>query len=377
MPSARDCRAGPGIHSGRPLVVDWFATRLLHWFDDHGRKDLPWQRPVDAYRVWVSEVMLQQTQVRTVIPYFERFMARFPDVEALAAAPLDEVLHLWTGLGYYARARNLHRAARIVAAEHSGRVPDDPALLGALPGIGRSTAAAIAAIACGRRAAILDGNVKRVLARVHAVAGYPGDAGPAKTLWGYAEQHTPEQRAAHYTQAIMDLGATLCTRTRPRCGDCPLAERCLAFAQNTVGDYPARKPRSDKPVQRARMFVVQDPDGRCLLERRPPDGLWGGLWIPPQRPADTSPASLCGELGLDGDASAARAAAPFRHTFTHFHLDIEPVYLRIDRPPAAVADRADLCWYAAAEGAAIGLSAVTIRLLAGAADGADAGRETT
>ncbi len=346
-------------------MADWFAERVLDWFDRHGRKDLPWQRPIDPYRVWVSEIMLQQTQVTTVIPYFERFMSRFPSVRDLADAPLDAVLHQWTGLGYYARARNLHRAAGQVLSDHDGRLPLDPALLQDLPGIGRSTAAAIAAIAGGQRAAILDGNVKRVLARFHAVAGDPGRSAVLKTLWSHAEHHTPEQRVADYTQAIMDLGATLCSRSKPRCEACPVAARCQALATDAVARYPGRKAPKHKPVRAARLFMLRDPDGRFLLERRPDGGIWGGLWSPPERPADTTPPALCQELGVEPASPGIRCEAPFRHTFTHFHLDIEPVYL--DVRPAAVTDRPDLYWYDAAGEAAIGLSAPAARLLAAAA----------
>lgn len=353
--------------------MDWFADRVLDWFDQHGRKDLPWQQPIDPYRVWVSEIMLQQTQVTTVIPYFERFMDRFPTVGALAEAPLDAVLHQWTGLGYYARARNLHRAAGQVVADHGGRLPLDPARLQALPGIGRSTAAAVAAIAGGQRAAILDGNVKRVLARFHAVAGDPGRSAVQKTLWSHAERHTPIQRVAAYTQAIMDLGATLCTRTRPRCEDCPVAARCQARATDTVDQYPGRKAAKPRPVRAARLFLLQGPDGHFLLERRPDGGIWGGLWTPPERPADTGPQTVCQELGLEPTGSGTRTGAVFRHTFSHFHLDIEPVFLEVRA--MAVTDRADLCWYDAAGTAAIGLSAPAARLLAEAAAGPPAETE--
>lgn len=342
-------------------MADWFATRVLRWFDVAGRKDLPWQHPVDAYRVWVSEIMLQQTQVTTVIPYFERFMARFPTVTALAAAPQDAVLHLWTGLGYYARARNLHRAAQQVVDQHGGRVPVEPEALMALPGIGRSTAGAIAAIAGGRHAAILDGNVKRVLARFHAVAGNPAGSAVLKTLWAHAETHTPQARVGAYTQAIMDLGATVCTRARPRCDACPVTARCRALATDAVDRYPGRKPRPAKPQRAARLFLLRDPDGRVLLERRPPNGIWGGLWTPPERPAETEPPELCREFGLEPGDAAASFGAKFRHTFTHFHLDIEPVYLGVRR--AALADRPDLCWYDAAAAPDIGLSAPAARLL--------------
>lgn len=344
--------------------MDWFAQRVLQWFDSHGRKDLPWQQPIDPYRVWVSEIMLQQTQVSTVIPYFQRFMDRFPDVASLAAAGLDDVLHLWTGLGYYARGRNLHRTARLIVADHGGRFPEDPAELARLPGIGPSTAGAIAAIAFGRPAAILDGNVKRVLARFHAVDGYPGDSGPLKALWQHAASHTPEQRPGDYAQAMMDLGATLCTRSGPRCPDCPVAARCAARRGEATDRYPARKVRADKPLRAARLFLVIDPEGRCLLEQRPPTGVWGGLWTPPQRNTDTTTATLCDELGIaTGDVDVSRSGETFRHTFTHFQLDIEPVYVHLRRAPAQMADRADICWYDAAERPNLGLSAPAAKLL--------------
>ncbi len=355
----------------------WLARRVLGWFDRHGRKDLPWQQNIDPYRVWVSEIMLQQTQVTTVIPYYQRFMAAFPDVATLAAAELDEVLHHWTGLGYYARGRNLHRAARRVVAEHGGRFPDDPELLATLPGIGRSTAGAIAAIAFGRRAAILDGNVKRVLARFHAVPGYPGESRTLKTLWAHAEAHTPSARVADYTQAMMDLGATVCVRRRPLCDLCPLEDRCEARRTGETERFPERRPRRDKPVRAARLFVIVDADGRCLLERRPADGLWGGLWTPPERSADCDGDTVCRELGVAPESVAqVRPGTGFRHTFTHFHLDIEPVFVTIAPPTPGTADREDLCWYdPSAEGSrALGLSAPAVKLLAaiGEADGAAA-----
>ncbi|MEQ8857015.1 MAG: A/G-specific adenine glycosylase [Pseudomonadales bacterium] len=347
--------------------MDWFAERLLAWFERQGRRDLPWQQPIDAYRVWVSEIMLQQTQVTTVIPYYERFMSRFPDVGALAAADLDEVLHHWTGLGYYARGRNLHRAARAVVAEHGGALPDSVDTLTALPGIGRSTAGAIAAIAFGAQAAILDGNVKRVLARFHAVPGYPGDAEPRKALWQHAEAHTPAVRVGDYTQAIMDLGATVCTRSRPNCARCPVESRCAARKAGAAERYPKRKPKRARPERAARMFVVVDSGGRCLLERRPLEGLWGGLWTPPERPAETTVGSLCDEFTIAADdVEDSRTGEPFRHTFSHFHLDIEPVFVRLVRAGLGVADRDDVCWYDAANdagGPSIGLSAPAARLV--------------
>ncbi|MGB1141418.1 MAG: A/G-specific adenine glycosylase, partial [Halioglobus sp.] len=259
-----------------------FADRVLAWFDTHGRHDLPWQYDTTAYRVWVSEIMLQQTQVKTVIPYFERFMAAFPDVDALAGAPEDEVLHLWTGLGYYARARNLHRAAKQVAFELGGTFPDSIEGLQALPGVGRSTAGAIASIALAQRASILDGNVKRVLARLHRVAGWPGQSAVHNQLWDIAEHYTPTARCADYTQAMMDLGATLCTRSKPACALCPMANDCEANAAGDQTDYPGKKPKKALPVRATHFLVLRNRDGDIWLEKRPAEGIWGGLWCFPE-----------------------------------------------------------------------------------------------
>ena len=345
--------------------MDWFAERLLSWYDQHGRKHLPWQQDTSAYRVWISEIMLQQTQVATVIPYYEKFMARFPSVRALAAADLDEVLHHWTGLGYYARGRNLHKAAQRVMEEHDGEMPLNVASLEALPGIGRSTAGAIAAIAAGVRAPILDGNVKRVLARFHAVAGYPGESAVSKILWHRADSHTPATRVADYTQAIMDLGATLCVRSNPGCGDCPVAAHCEALAANAIDQYPGKKAKKEKPVRRARIFVVHDGNGACLVEQRPADGVWGGLWTPPERPADTSAEGFIVEFGLRSlQTSPAYIAPVFRHTFTHFHLDIEPVYIEVAEPAHSIRERDDVRWYSAGSNEPLGLSAPAVKLIA-------------
>ncbi len=341
-----------------------FADRVLAWFDIHGRKDLPWQHPRTPYRVWISEVMLQQTQVATVIPYFERFIVRFPDVCTLARADIDDVLHLWTGLGYYARGRNLHTAAKRIVADHDGELPRDLDALIALPGIGRSTAGAILSAGHGIRAPILDGNVKRVLARYFAVPGYPGQSAVADALWAHAEATTPTTRAADYTQAIMDFGATLCTRSSPRCGDCPVATDCVARRDDAMRLYPAPKPRKEMPVKRARMFLVIDPNGRCLLERRPPTGLWGGLWNPPERGSDADANELLDELGLPSSSVLDHYQLPrFRHTFTHFHLDIEPIRVEVSETRLVVSDRDRWRWYGVGENEPLGLSAVAVRLL--------------
>ena len=310
------------------FMNDAFSNRLLQWFDLHGRHDLPWQQPRTPYRVWVSEIMLQQTQVTTVIGYFERFMARFPTVASLAQAAQDDVLHLWTGLGYYARARNLHRAAQQVVDQHDGELPITVDALMSLPGIGRSTAGAILAQSHGQPVAILDGNVKRVLTRYHGISGWPGKRDIEKQLWHWAEHHTPNARVADYTQAIMDLGATLCTRRKPRCGECPQADHCVALQQDAVDDYPTRKTPRTLPVRQATWWLLTDPQGQVLLEQRPQRGLWGGLWCPPQSDSDerTGLDDLLKQRQLDA-LGPTRKLSPFRHTFSHFHLEVQPVQI--------------------------------------------------
>jgi len=319
-----------------------FAARLLAWFDEHGRKDLPWQRDITPYRVWISEIMLQQTQVATVIPYFERFMASFPDVTTLADASEDAVLAHWSGLGYYARARNLHKAARLVRDEHGGAFPESFDAVVALPGIGRSTAGAILSIACGQRHPILDGNVKRVLARHAAVDGWPGTTRVADALWSLADDRTPGGRVADYTQAIMDLGATLCTRTRPACGDCPVAADCRAFAAGDVDRYPGRKPKREKPLRQTTMLLAVA-GNELYLERRPASGIWGGLWSLPE--TDDDPVRWCAER-LAGEPAETTRWATLRHSFSHYDLDILPVVLRLDDASRKVHDNDDGQWVA-------------------------------
>ncbi len=336
------------------------APPLLRWYRVHGRKDLPWQHQPTPYRVWVSEIMLQQTQVSTVIPYYGRFMARFPEIRALANAPLDEVLHLWSGLGYYARARNLHRAARILRDEYRGTFPTDFESVTALPGIGRSTAGAILALAYGERYAILDGNVKRVLARLHGIKGWPGEAVVAQKLWVLAQQHTPSQAVAVYTQAIMDMGATLCTRSRPRCDACPVAEDCRAHALGRETDFPAARPRKALPVRRTRLLLITC-NGRVLLQRRPPAGLWGGLWGFPEMPLDQNTVDWCREH-LHVRAGSSDPWPVLRHTFSHFHLDMQPLRLEVSEP-AGIADDADRMWYDPRAPLRVGLAAPVKKLI--------------
>jgi A/G-specific adenine glycosylase len=342
--------------------VSAFADALLAWFDRHGRHDLPWQRPRTPYRVWLSEVMLQQTRVRTVLAYFERFVAELPALPALAAAPLDRVLALWSGLGYYHRARNLHRCAQLCVERHGGALPDDADALAALPGIGRSTAAAILAQAHGRRHAILDGNVRRVLARHAGVSGWPGASAVQRELWRLAEANTPAARVADYTQAIMDLGATVCTRAKPRCDACPVAAGCVALRDGRVHLLPGRKPARATPMRRTTMLVVLDRDGRVLLERRPPTGVWAGLWsLPEAADADVGARMLCGRAGLDLHLEGG--LAPFRHAFSHYRLDVTPVLLRAARTDGRVGDDPDLGWYAGDDLAALGIPAPVRTLL--------------
>jgi A/G-specific adenine glycosylase len=346
---------------GRDMQMQDFAHRLLVWHRRHGRHDLPWQRRPTPYPVWVSEIMLQQTQVTTVIPYYRRFLRRFPSLSRLAAAPLDEVLHLWTGLGYYARARNLHTAARLIRDEHAGRFPRDFDAVAALPGIGRSTAGAILALSEGQRHPILDGNVKRVLARYHRVAGRPGDARAETRLWAFAEAHTPRARVADYTQAIMDLGATLCARSRPRCTECPVAAGCAAHRAGVEDRYPQPRVRKALPVRRTRMLLVQR-GAALLLTRRPPAGIWGGLWGFHEIGVRTDPRRWCREhLGLD--ALRADRWPVLRHGFSHFELHIEPVYMDVTGVPGRVQDSDGELWYDLRKPPRLGLAAPVKQLI--------------
>jgi A/G-specific adenine glycosylase len=340
--------------------VTSFSERLLEWFDVEGRNDLPWQRNKDPYAIWVSEIMLQQTQVQTVIPYFERFLQRFPDVIALANADRDEVLHHWSGLGYYARARNLHQAAIHVRDERGGEFPTDLDALMSLPGIGRSTAGAILSLAHEQRHPILDGNVKRVLARHRAVEGWPGKAAVGKRLWQLADEFTPHERVGDYTQAIMDLGATLCTRSRPSCERCPVRADCEARSSDTVENYPGRKPKKDKPLRQTTMLLASQ--GRhVLLERRPEAGIWGGLWSLPEL-GDLSVEDWCSER-LATAATMTDTWPLLRHSFSHFDLDIQPIVVRVESPLSKVADGDGTTWYQVDDTPPGGMAAPVKKLL--------------
>jgi len=325
-----------------------FAEKLLKWYDLHGRKDLPWQENRNAYRVWVSEIMLQQTQVKTVIPYFEKFMQSFPSVKGLANAHEDQVLHHWSGLGYYARARNLHKAAQQVCDQHNAEFPQNFEDVLALPGIGQSTAGAILAQAQGQRHAILDGNVKRVLARFHAIHGWTGQSKVQALLWQKAEQHTPHERLADYTQAIMDLGATLCTRSRPQCEACPLESECEANRTDQIKLLPTPKPRKSLPVKTVRMLLLRNSDEQVLLEKRPPTGIWGGLWSLPEMPLEEAVPDWC-ENHYRLAIGAVQEHPVMRHTFSHFHLDITPCIAEVNNPGQSVMEAERRVWYKACQ----------------------------
>ncbi|SHM30652.1 A/G-specific adenine glycosylase [Vreelandella subglaciescola] len=354
------CKQTPAAMPAPRLEPARFQQRLLDWFERHGRHDLPWQTPRTPYRVWVSEIMLQQTQVATVIGYFERFMARFPTLAALADAQQDEVLHLWTGLGYYARARNLHKAAQVVVAEHGGELPlASVDTLTTLPGIGRSTAGAIIAQSRGQRAVMLDGNVKRTLTRLHAVEGWPGRPQVERRLWALADYYTPDESLADYTQAMMDLGATLCKRGTPDCALCPFNDVCLAHARGEERRYPESKPKKALPTRHTLMLMLHDGDGRIWLEQRPPSGLWGGLWSLPQ--FDTQQ-QLNDWLETYAKAPEREPARPeFTHVFSHFRLEIAPQPACCDGLGAV---REGGTWYDVQHPPALGLAAPVKRLLA-------------
>lgn len=302
-----------------------FQQSLLAWFDRHGRNSLPWQVDRTPYAVWVSEIMLQQTQVATVIPYYVRFMERFPAVTTLAASDLDEVLTFWSGLGYYARARNLHTAARTMVRDHAGTVPDDMARLTALPGVGRSTAGAILSLGYGIRAAILDGNVKRVLSRYAELDGWPGNPSVSRELWNLSENLTPALRVGDYNQAMMDLGALLCVKRQPACHDCPVQTGCMAHKTGRVVELPHARPSSPLPSRSCFMLILSSTEREVYLVQRPPTGLWGGLWVFPEFSSLTELRHWCLERGLD--TTRLEALQSRRHSFSHYHLDYTPVSL--------------------------------------------------
>ncbi|MGY0585082.1 MAG: A/G-specific adenine glycosylase [Paraglaciecola chathamensis] len=338
-----------------------FANRILSWFDSHGRKDLPWQQGKTPYSVWVSEIMLQQTQVKTVIPYYQKFMQRFPDILTLANAPQDEVLHHWTGLGYYARARNLQKAAQVIRDQYDGKFPQDINDVIALPGIGRSTAGAVLSLACAQHHSILDGNVKRVLARYFAVDGWPGKKDVEQALWQYADSLTPNSRTGDYTQAMMDMGATICTRSKPKCDSCPLQQNCLAFAQGRQSELPGKKPKKDIPV-RTTVMLIPMWQSQVLIYQRPPSGLWGGLWGFYEADSLDTLDATAQQLALG--QFTRLTLEPFRHTFSHFHLDIQPVILHLEQPSSSQVNEKQQIWYDLLKQPNVGLAAPTKKLLA-------------
>lgn len=292
-----------------------FSERVLAWFEVHGRKQLPWQQDVSAYKTWISEIMLQQTQVTTVIPYFNRFMVRFPDVITLANAHQDDVLAHWAGLGYYSRARNLHKSAQTIRDKHDGVFPTTIEDVMALSGIGKSTAGAILSLARQQRHAILDGNVKRVLSRHQLIDGIPNQSTTLKKQWAVAEQFTPERNCDQYTQAMMDLGAMICTRTKPQCQQCPVHIDCGAYQNNKIADYPNKKPKKAKPARQTFMAIVRCRDD-ILMEKRPNSGIWGGLYGLPMFDDIPTFTALFGETGVQRQGII--------HPFTHFTLHITP-----------------------------------------------------
>jgi A/G-specific adenine glycosylase len=341
------------LQSGERTQAEALAPRLLSWFELEGRKDLPWKHPPTPYRVWVSEIMLQQTQVATVIPYYTSFMQRFPDVASLAAAPLDDVLHQWSGLGYYARARNLHRAAQAIMTRHAGQFPQTLEAAQALPGVGRSTAGAVLALSFGQRHPILDGNVKRVLCRHFGVGGFPGTPAVERRLWALAEACTPATRVPEYTQAIMDLGATVCTRARPVCLLCPLQSDCTARQQNLQDRLPAPKPARKRPQREAWVVIATRGRHKVLLEQRPTAGIWGGMWALPEFPTRAHAEQWCGEH-LSG-SEPPRRGEPLRHAFSHFDYEMRPLLVSCKGMSPALRDDDRYLWYDVAAPARVGL----------------------
>ena len=334
-------------------LISQFSQPLLNWFSCFGRKNLPWQHPRIAYRVWISEIMLQQTQVQTVIPFFERFMASFPDVRQLAAASEDAVLAHWSGLGYYSRARNIHKTAKIICEEYAGNFPEDLASLISLPGIGASTAAAIASLAFNKPTAIMDGNVKRVLSRYFMVDGAPEQSAVKKQLWHFAQQCMPEENCAEYTQAIMDLGATCCTLKNPNCQNCPLKNTCQAFLNDKVQHYPFKAIKKARPIKHQQFLVMHTENNLIYLEKRPA-GLWGGLWCMPAIEVDIDPAVFILE-NYGFDCIEINNLMTMKHSFTHFHLHITARAISIQTNDKLIADTPGQ-WFGSNQFNSIGLA---------------------
>ncbi|NOY63424.1 MAG: A/G-specific adenine glycosylase [Gammaproteobacteria bacterium] len=338
------------------------SKRLIIWAKQHGRHHLPWQVDTTPYGIWVSEIMLQQTQVITVIPYYQRFMARFPNLKILANAAEDEVLQHWQGLGYYARGRNLHRAACQIERQHRGCFPTTIEAVVALPGIGRSTAAAILSFSSNQSHAILDGNVKRVLARFHGVEGWTGQSAILKKLWALAEQHTPTKQTGAYNQAIMDLGSILCTRSKPSCTQCPLHSDCSAHRQGRESELPTPRPRKKLPLKRRQTLIIVSDNGECYLEKRPPTGIWGGLWSFPELP-ETPDISLWCREKLGYEVNNHKTWPTLIHTFSHYRLELTPIYAEITEHASMIREAGRAIWYNPRQSEALGLAAPVIKLL--------------
>jgi len=341
-----------------------FSAKVVQWYNQQGRKHLPWQQNKTPYRVWISEVMLQQTQVATVIPYYQRFMQSFPTVTDLANADEDTVLHHWTGLGYYARARNLHKTSKIIAEQYQGEFPQTIEEVVALPGIGRSTAGAILSLALNKHHPILDGNVKRVLARCYTVAGHNGQAKYEKALWPITEILTPKASVAQFNQAMMDLGALICTRSKPKCDECPLQSGCLAYSLNEQANYPQKKPKKVTPV-RSTIMVIPRVNNKVLMEKRPPTGIWGGLWCFVEVEQLENISDLITTLNLK--EMNKQVLPEFRHTFSHFHLDITPVIIDCEKLTAKTTHEINEIdqqqWYDLTKQSSVGLAASTKKLI--------------
>ncbi|MYB34597.1 MAG: A/G-specific adenine glycosylase [Gammaproteobacteria bacterium] len=342
-----------------------FTIGILDWYDQHGRRNLPWHAQQDPYRIWVSEIMLQQTRVETVIPFYQDFMHRFPDIGSLAEANLDEVMTYWSGLGYYSRARNLHRAARRICNEQGGCFPQTLHEIMSLPGVGRSTAGAILAFSRNARHPILDANVKRILSRYHAVEGPPEKQDTQKRLWALADQHTPEARVAEYTQAIMDLGALICRVHKPLCTECPVASECLAYSQDQVASFPARKQKKPRPLKSCWMLLLRRSDGCILLYKRPAKGIWGGLWSLPQLDdPELDVNQYCKEM-FEFEVTSIHSLARIRHGFSHYELEITPVLCETIVPETdQTYDNHGYIWYNPKCPATAGLPAAVKRILA-------------
>lgn len=343
-------------------LFERFTQPLLQWYDVHGRKNLPWQSPREPYRVWVSEIMLQQTQVQTVIPYFNRFMAEFPRIDDLAQAHEDKVLSLWSGLGYYSRARNLHHTAKIISAQYAGIMPQDLSVLISMPGIGPSTAAAILSQAYNLPTAILDGNVKRVLTRFFRIAGWPEQAAIKKMLWELANECMHQERCAEYTQAIMDLGATCCTLKKPNCTQCPVQQHCQALKHNELHLYPTKKVKKAIPVHQQQFLVLHNQQKMIYLEKRPPTGLWGGLWCLPSINKECCPLSFIKQqYNLQGEQPTALTS--FKHRFSHFHLEIDAIAITTKSLGMQVAETNGQ-WFTQHNLSSLGLAKPTVLILA-------------